>query len=56
MNLPLLKNHAVLGVFVGAWAEKFSAEAALHDEAGKLLAVAKTTWIAVDRDVQLGRG
>lgn len=32
------------------------AEAALHDEDGTLLAVAKTTWITVDRDVQLGRG
>jgi NADPH2:quinone reductase len=28
MNLPLLKNYSILGVFVGAWAEKFSAEAA----------------------------
>ena len=35
---------------------KRTADAALHDEAGKLLAVAKTTWIAVERDVQLGRG
>ena len=35
---------------------KRTAEAALHDDAGKLLAVARTTWIAVDRDVQLGRG
>ena len=35
---------------------KRSAEAALHDEAGKLLAVARTTWIAVEREVQLGRG
>lgn len=34
---------------------KRTAEAALHDEAGKLLAVAKTTWIAVEREVQLGR-
>ncbi|MBR0821685.1 hypothetical protein [Bradyrhizobium liaoningense] len=34
---------------------KRTAEAALHDEAGTLLAVAKTTWIAVERDVQLGR-
>lgn len=34
---------------------KRSAEAALHDEAGKLLAVARTTWIAVEREVQLGR-
>lgn len=34
---------------------KRTAEAALHDEAGRLLAVARATWIAVDRDVQLGR-
>ena len=35
---------------------KRTAEAALHDEAGTLLAVARTTWIAVEREVQLGRG
>lgn len=34
---------------------KRTAEAAAHDEAGKLLAVARTTWIAVEREVQLGR-
>ncbi|OPY93992.1 hypothetical protein A5906_16900 [Bradyrhizobium sacchari] len=34
---------------------KRTADAALHDESGTLLAVAKTTWIAVDRDVLLGR-
>lgn len=31
------------------------AEAAAYGEAGKLLAVARATWIAVDRQVQLGR-
>ena len=31
------------------------AEAAAYDEAGTLLAVARATWIAVDRQVQLGR-
>ncbi|MFO1111566.1 MAG: hypothetical protein U1E61_20525 [Bradyrhizobium sp.] len=31
------------------------AEAAAHDEAGTLLAVARATWITVDRQVQLGR-
>ncbi|MDH2345280.1 hypothetical protein [Bradyrhizobium sp. SSUT77] len=31
------------------------ADAALHDETGRLLAVARATWIAVDREVQLGR-
>lgn len=30
------------------------AEAAAYDEAGTLLAVARATWIAVDRQVQLG--
>lgn len=35
---------------------KRTAEAAAHDEAGKLLAVAQATWIEVQRDVQLGRG
>lgn len=35
---------------------KRTAEAAAHDEAGKLLAVARATWIAVEREVQLGRG
>jgi hypothetical protein len=35
---------------------KRTAEAAAHDEAGTLLAMARATWIAVDRDVQLGRG
>lgn len=34
---------------------KRTADAAAHDEGGKLLAVARTTWIAVERDVQLGR-
>lgn len=34
---------------------KRSAEAALHDEDGKLLAVAKRTWIVVEREVQFGR-
>ncbi|MFT4120005.1 hypothetical protein [Bradyrhizobium sp.] len=35
---------------------KRTADAALHNEAGRLLAVARTIWIAVERDVQLGRG
>jgi hypothetical protein len=32
------------------------AEAAAHGESGALLAVARATWIVVDRQVQLGRG
>ena len=31
MNLPLLKNYAIIGVFVGAWAEKFSARSRAHE-------------------------
>ncbi|WFU84108.1 NADPH:quinone oxidoreductase family protein [Bradyrhizobium sp. CIAT3101] len=39
MNLPLLKNYAIIGVFVGAWAEKFFAEAArMNDTLMQLLA------------------
>ncbi|MCS3504182.1 NADPH2:quinone reductase [Bradyrhizobium japonicum] len=42
MNLPLLKNYAIIGVFVGAWAEKFSAEAArMNDTLMQLLADGK---------------
>lgn len=39
---------------VGRDGRKRVAEAAAHDEAGTLLAVARATWIAVDRQVQLG--
>jgi len=42
MNLPLLKNYSILGVFVGAWAEKFSLEAAhMNDTLMQLLAGGK---------------
>ncbi|MCP3372503.1 hypothetical protein [Bradyrhizobium cajani] len=41
---------------IGRDGRKRTAEAALHDEAGSLLAVARTTWIVVDPDVLLGRG
>ena len=42
MNLPLLKNYSILGVFVGAWAEKFSLEAArMNDTLMQLLADGK---------------
>jgi hypothetical protein len=34
---------------------KRAAEAAVYGEAGTLLAAARATWIAVDRQVQLGR-
>jgi len=39
MNLPLLKNYSIIGVFAGAWAERFSAEAArMNDKLMRLLA------------------
>ncbi len=39
MNLPLLKNYSIIGVFAGAWAEKFPAEAArANDTLMQLLA------------------
>jgi len=45
---------------ITAWAagrdgRKRVAEAAAYGQAGSLLAVARATWIAVDREVQLGR-
>jgi hypothetical protein len=45
---------------IAAWAtgcdgRKRVAEAAAYGEGGALLAVARATWIAVDRNVQLGR-
>ena len=40
---------------IGRDGRKRVAEAAVHGEAGTLLAVARATWIAVDREVQLGR-
>ena len=40
---------------VGRDGRKRVAEAAAHGEAGTLLAVARATWIAVDRQVLLGR-
>lgn len=32
MNLPLLKNYSIVGVFTGAWDHKFPEEAAAADE------------------------
>jgi hypothetical protein len=40
---------------VGRDGRKRVAEAAAYGQAGTLLAVARTTWIEVDRKVQLGR-
>jgi NADPH2:quinone reductase len=42
MNLPLLKNYSIIGVFAGAWAEKFPLEAArINDTLMQLLADGK---------------
>jgi NADPH:quinone reductase len=39
MNLPLLKNYAIVGVFAGAWSDKFPDEAArMNDTLAQLLA------------------
>src|SRR5664279_2566128 len=42
MNLPLLKNYSIVGVFAGAWAEKFHEQAVgLNDTLAQLLAEGK---------------
>ena len=42
MNLPLLKNYSIVGVFTGAWAEKFPEQAArMNDTLAQLLAEGK---------------
>ena len=39
MNLPLLKNYSIVGVFAGAWAEKFPEQAVrMNDTLAQLLA------------------
>lgn len=42
MNLPLLKNYSIVGVFTGAWIEKFPEQAVrLNDTLAQLLAGGK---------------
>jgi NADPH2:quinone reductase len=42
MNLPLLKNYSIVGVFAAAWAEKFPEQAArMNDTLARLLAEGK---------------
>jgi NADPH2:quinone reductase len=53
MNLPLLKNYAIIGVFVGAWAEKFPAEAARMNEALMQLLAAGAIRPHIDRVLPL---
>jgi hypothetical protein len=53
---PCPGEHCVITAWqTGRDGRKRFAEAAAHDEAGTLLAVARATWIAVDRLVPLGR-
>jgi len=42
MNLPLLKNYSIVGIFAGAWAEKFPERAVrMNDTLAQLLAEGK---------------
>ena len=42
MNLPLLKNYSIVGVFTGAWIEKFPEQAVrMNDTLAQLLAEGK---------------
>jgi len=42
MNLPLLKNYSIVGVFAGAWAEKFPEQAVrMNDTLAQMLAEGK---------------
>jgi hypothetical protein len=53
---PLPGERCVITAWeIGRDGRKRVAEAAAYGEAGALLAVARATWIAVDREVQLGR-
>ncbi len=53
---PLPEERCVITAWeAGRDGRKRFGEAALHGENGALLAVARATWIAVDRDIQLGR-
>ncbi|WP_247440484.1 zinc-binding dehydrogenase [Bradyrhizobium sp. CW7] len=53
MNLPLLKNYSILGVFVGAWAEKFSADAARMNATLMQLLAEGTIRPHIDRVLRL---
>jgi hypothetical protein len=53
---PRPGEHCVITAWAtGRDGRKRVAEAAAYGEGGALLAVAQATWIAVDRQVQLGR-
>jgi NADPH2:quinone reductase len=42
MNLPLLKNYSIVGVFTGAWIEKFPEQAVrMNDALAQLLSEGK---------------
>ena len=55
MNLPLLKNYSIVGVYAGAWAEKFPEDAArTNDILAQLFAEGKITP-HIDRVLPLGQ-
>lgn len=53
MNLPLLKNYSIIGVFAGAWAEKFPAEAARGNDTLMQLLAAGQIRPHIDRILPL---
>jgi NADPH2:quinone reductase len=54
MNLPLLKNYSIVGVYAGAWADKFSDDAArTNDILAQLFAEGKISP-HIDRVLPLG--
>ena len=56
MNLPLLKNYSIVGVFAGAWVEKFPEQAArMNDTLMQLLAEGKIRP-HIDRVLASGTG
>jgi NADPH2:quinone reductase len=53
MNLPLLKNYSIIGVFAGAWAEKFPTEAARANDTLMQLLAAGSIRPHIDRVLPL---
>jgi NADPH2:quinone reductase len=55
MNLPLLKNYSIVGVFTGAWTERFPDEAVRVSETVMSLVGAGNLRPRVDRVLPLER-
>jgi len=53
MNLPLLKNYSIVGVFSGAWADRFPDEAAAAAEKVMALVGASKLRPRIDRVLPL---